>query len=33
MVWHANENAHRIYAHDYWNAVTSAVNGILAISA
>lgn len=33
MVGHANANVHRIYSHDDWNAITSAVNGLPAISA
>ena len=30
---HPNANVHRIYSHDDWNAITSAVNGLPAISA
>jgi hypothetical protein len=33
MVGHANANVHRIYSHDDWNAITSAINGLPSIGA
>jgi hypothetical protein len=33
MVGHANANVHRIYSHDDWSAITSAINGLPSISA
>jgi integrase len=33
MVGHANANVHRIYSHDDWGAITSAINGLPSISA
>lgn len=33
MVGHANANVHRIYSHDDWSAITSAINGLPGLSA
>jgi len=33
MVGHANANVHRIYSHDDWGAITSAINGLPSLSA